>query len=74
MDHVRHAFKFLKPGKILTAIMSPAFQFHQSKKAQQFRDWLRELNWAEKALPEGTFKESGTGVNTVMLVIQKDES
>lgn len=74
MEHVRHAFKFLKPGKILTAIMSPAFQFHQSKKAQQFRDWLRELNWAEKELPEGTFKESGTGVNTVMLVIQKDES
>lgn len=40
MIHVTRAFAFLKPGGLLVAIMSPAWQWRTSKIAQDFRDPL----------------------------------
>lgn len=71
MEHVRHAFRTLKPGGRLVSIMSPAFTFHQSAIARDFRVWFRDRGGEQYALEPGTFKESGTGVASVLVVIDK---
>lgn len=77
VDHVEHAFKFLAPGGTLVAITSPSWTFSEYERAQRFRCWLEDLKLADddavewEKLPDGTFKESGTGVSTIMLRIRK---
>lgn len=71
MEHVRHAFGLLKPGGRLVAITSPAPYFHSTKKAQAFREWLDSMGATYEPNPEGSFKESGTGVSTYTLTIDK---
>lgn len=70
-EHVRHAFQFLKSGGRLVAIMSPGPFFRQDRKAVAFREWFEEYNGHKVDLPAGAFKESGTGVSTVLIVIDK---
>lgn len=74
IDHVLHAFKFLKPGGRLVAIMSPSFQYHSSRKAAEFRSWIDERGAEVTPIAAGAFKESGTDVATVMVVIDKEEA
>jgi phospholipid N-methyltransferase len=58
IKHIRHAMQFLKPGKPLVAICA---------NGPRQREQLTDLGeWHD--LPAGTFKDSGTGVNTAMLV------
>lgn len=64
-QHVLHALKFLKPGGRLVAIMSAAVTFRDT-------DWyrqVRELATSIEPLPPGSFKESGTSVNAVLVTI-----
>lgn len=70
IDHVLHAWKFLKPGGRLVSIMSAGVLFRDNKKTTAFRDLANEHGTIER-LPEGSFKESGTGVNTVIVVMDK---
>lgn len=70
IDHVRHAYVFLKPGGRLTAIMSAAVDFRQDKKVKAFRKFVEESGGWWQANPEGSFKESGTMVNTVTVLIE----
>jgi len=65
VKHVNHARKFLKPGGKLVAIMSAGVEFRQDKLTQEFRGSVTSI----EKLPEGSFKESGTMVNTVYVVI-----
>ena len=71
IDHVRRAWTLLRPGGVLVAIMAPGFEFHSDRKSTEFRQWLDdvEANWEE--LPEGSFRASGTGVGTRLVVIEK---
>ncbi|WP_066473922.1 methyltransferase [Bosea sp. WAO] len=70
--HVRHAFQFLKPGGRLVAIMSPGPFFRQDRRAVEFREWFEALGGEREDLPAGSFKESGTGVATVLVVIDAE--
>lgn len=72
VDHVQHAYKFLNEGGRMVAIMSPSPFFRQDKKSTDFREWFESVGGEKIDLPEGSFKESGTNVNTVMVVISKD--
>lgn len=69
IEHVRHAFLFLKPGGRLVAIMSPGPFFRQDRRAVEFREWFETLGGEREDLPAGAFKESGTGVATVLVII-----
>ena len=61
IKHVQHAMKFLEPGGRLVAIMA---------NGPRQAAFLKECEGAEwEALPEGTFKDSGTGVNTQIVTI-----
>ena len=73
MDHVMHAFKFLKPFGELRAILPATAEFGTSKKHKEFHQWVQRSSshnyW--KSLPTGSFKESGTNVSTVILYMRK---
>lgn len=68
--HVLHAFKFLRPGGRLVAIMSAGILFRTNKATLDFRDFVLAHQGSVKALPEGSFKESGTSVNTCVVVME----
>lgn len=69
IDHVLHAFRFLKAGGRLVAIMSAGVFYRSDKKAVAFRDWLESRNGSKTDIPAGAFKESGTGVATVLITV-----
>ena len=71
IDHVLHAIHFLKPGGRLVAIMSASAEFSETKKAIYFRSIVEQHGGTFHDLPAGTFKESGTMVNTVRLTLDK---
>ena len=68
--HVLHAWKFLKPGGRLVAIMSAGVDFREDKKAVDFRKFVEENDGWWQANPEGSFAESGTMVNTVTVLLE----
>lgn len=70
MAHVKQAYDMLKPGGKIVAIMGEGAFFRGDKTADGFRSWLADKGTSEK-LPEGTFKESNTGVNTRLVTISK---
>jgi len=69
IKHVRHAFDKLRDGGRLVAIMSPHWTFANDRASQDFRAWFEERGGTYEELPAGTFKESGTMVNSVLAVI-----
>lgn len=71
IDHVMHAFEFLKPGGRLVSIMSASILFRDNKKTQLFRQFISERGGKIEPLPEGSFKESRTMVRTVVVIIDK---
>ncbi|TJW14398.1 MAG: DUF4942 domain-containing protein [Mesorhizobium sp.] len=71
IDHVVHALKFLKPDGVLIAIMSAGTEFRETKKSVAFRDLVKSRGGYFNDLPERSFAESGTNINTIMLVIGK---
>lgn len=71
MAHVQRAYEMLKPGGKMVAIMGEGGFFRSDSQATAFRDWLSGVGGASEKLPEGTFKESNTGVNTRLVTISK---
>lgn len=71
VDHVMHAWKFLKPGGRLVSIMSAGVKFRNDNKYKTFRSFVEEIGGRIVDLPEGSFKASGTNVNTVMVTMDK---
>lgn len=74
-EHVMHAYKLLKPGGRIVAIMGEGVFFGQDKKAQEFREWLDSVGGTSEKLPEGSFMDPSlpvnTSVNARMVVIDK---
>lgn len=70
--HVRRAFDHLAPGGRLVAIMSPGPFYRQDAKATAFRQWFEDLGGERIDIAAGAFKESGTGVASVMVIIDAD--
>jgi hypothetical protein len=72
IDHVLHAWKLLKPGGRLVSVMSGGTEYRQNKKALAFQELWNVYGYIEP-LPPGSFEESGTGVNTVLVILDKPE-
>jgi predicted RNA methylase len=70
IDHVMHAWSFLKPGGRLVAIMSTGWTFRTNQKSRDFQEFAQTHGewWAND---DGAFKESGTSVKTVTVVLDK---
>ncbi|TNE66813.1 MAG: DUF4942 domain-containing protein [Rhodobacteraceae bacterium] len=56
--HVRHALKFLKPGGVLRAVLPITARYDHGE--------LDDLNPQWTDLPVGSFRESGTNINTTI--------
>jgi predicted RNA methylase len=69
--HVQHAWQALKPGGLLVAVMSAGVTFRKTAATVTFRARLDPVGGALHPIPDGAFKESGTGVNTVIAVLPK---
>jgi protein-L-isoaspartate O-methyltransferase len=72
--HVNHMLDCLRPGGVLVTVMSNGFTFRQNKATQALHERLaRECGVLDcRDLPEGSFKEAGTGVKTILLTAHKD--
>lgn len=71
--HVMKAYNCLKNGGRVVSIMSPGPFYRQDKKCVEFRQWFEDLNGEKIDVPAGAFKESGTDVSSVIIVIDKPE-
>lgn len=71
IDHVQHMYTLLDDGGKMVSVMGEGAFFRNDKKATAFRDWLRSVGYWSEQLPAGSFKESGTGVNTRLVVLDK---
>jgi hypothetical protein len=60
--HVRHALRFLKPGGILYAILPVTARYDHGL--------LDDLSPRWQNLPVGSFKESGTNINTCLMTVR----
>ena len=69
--HVSHAFDFVCPGGWLFAVMACGWTFRQDSTAVEFKKWLAEVPHHWERLPENAFRESGAGVNAVVVRVQK---
>ncbi|ARU96192.1 restriction endonuclease subunit M [Tatumella citrea] len=69
IKHVTHALKFLKPGGLLVSVMSSSVTFRSNKLTSDFRELIDNRGGHIEELPDGSFKSSGTMVNTVIVVI-----
>ena len=61
--HVEHALRYLKPGGTLTAILPATARYDHG---------LLDGSWQD--LPVGSFSESGTNVNTVVLTMHRERA
>lgn len=69
VEHITHAHRLLAPGGRLVAIVSAGVNFRQERRYRDFRDLVAAQGYIEP-LPAGTFKASGTDVNTVLVVME----
>lgn len=72
LDHVRHAFGMLKPGGRLISIMAGSVKWRDNAKTKAFREEMLEPHGSiVEELPRGTFAESGTDVNAVIVQLER---
>ena len=77
-QHVAHALKFLKPGGTLVAVMPASFEFIESNRATALREMIEKIRnphayrWGNSLfqdLPERSFAEVGTNMNSLLLTV-----
>lgn len=69
--HVRHAFECLRTGGKLAAIVSEHGFTGRERECEDWRAWLADNDAEIEVIPAGAFKESGTGIQTRMIVVRK---
>jgi len=70
IDHVLHAWDLLSAYGRLVSVMSSGVMFRENKKTQSFRE-LIEKNGEFERNPEGSFRASGTMVDTIIVTLDK---
>lgn len=71
IDHIMKAYSLLNKGGNMVAICPPSWQFNSSKKDKLFKQFVEDNNAEIIKLDKGAFKESGTLVETCILVINR---
>ena len=71
--HIMRMYDFLKPGGILVSVASTHWQKSENRKEIEFRDWLKSKKNDIDEVPAGSFKESGTNVAGVIVIINKSK-
>ena len=69
--HVRMMYDMLEPGGTLASITSAHWEFAEENTCRDFRRWLEDVGGCKYEIESGSFKESGTGIKTLAVVIKK---
>lgn len=69
--HIMMAYNALANGGRLVALMAENNLFYDTPIAKEFKEFLSKTTYTIEAVPYGKFKESGTSVDVVMVVIDK---
>lgn len=72
-DHVMQMYRALRHGGRMVTLMSNHWTFASDKKSKDFREFIKKLkdNADVEEIEAGAFKESGTMVPTVLVIINK---
>lgn len=68
LAHVMHAWRFVARGGRLVAIMSAGVAYRTDRRYATFRRYV-EADGTIEPLPDGSFRESGTDVRTVLVTM-----
>lgn len=71
IDHVMKMYDLLQEGGTLASITSKHWVLATEKKCETFRNWLKKVGAERYDILGGSFKESGTSIETVAVVIKK---
>lgn len=71
MQHVRHAWAFVRANGTLVSVMSAGVRFRSDRATTEFRAWVESLGGMFDDLPTGSFEESGTGTSTCYVTLRK---
>lgn len=73
ITHILHAWEVVRPGGVVVSVAPSGFTFAGARREKRVRDFLafveEEGRW--DPLPDESFKESGTGVQTVLVTLKK---
>ncbi len=69
--HIRKMYDCLKPGGRLVTVSSKHWSFADDSKPKEFRSWLESLDHQVITNEPGVFKESGTSIPTLTIIINK---
>jgi len=73
LRHVEHAFRFLREGGKLAAILPKGVMFRSDRRGREFRAWVIAHDGEFVDLPEDAFKPSGTLVRTVLATMERGD-
>lgn len=71
IKHVMKMWDHLAEGGQMAVIMSKHWQFASDKASKDFRSFIESIDHDITDLPAGSFKDSGTNVESLMLVLWK---
>ncbi len=69
--HTMLAYEFLHKGGTLVSLVSENSLYYENEHSDKFRRWLKDVNAYIEETPYGSFKDSGTTVDTVIIKIKK---
>ena len=67
LEHIMKAFEMLRPGGTLVSVACSNIKFRNDGAFKKWNEFLKDKYCSLIDLPEDSFKQSGTGTNTVML-------
>lgn len=71
VEHVLHAWEFVKPGGVLVSVMSGGAETRRDGRYAVLTRFLVENGAVIERLPDRSFEEAGTGVATVLVTVRK---
>jgi hypothetical protein len=71
IDHVYKMYELLKPGGKLVSIVSTHWRLSNNKKETEFKTWLNNVGAEIHEIEAGAFKESGTMISSLVVIITK---
>lgn len=73
INHIARAYDQLKPGGALIFIAPTGWQTPSNATEQEFHDMVTPFAFEVMTLPRGAFRESGTGVETVLVGMHRPQ-
>jgi len=72
LRHVMHAIGFMAADSVLVSVLPEGVMWHTDRATEEFRQLVRDAEGQLIRLPADAFKESGTHMRTVLLVLCSD--